>query len=263
MPSPFPGMDPYLEAPALWRDVHHRLISGIAEHLNSSLPENYVARINERLYLDEPDPSDFPDQFIASVRTHNRNRLRSSETPWKVSVAPPEEIAEAFVEVQQLRPERRLVAIIEVVSPSNKRPNTNARESYLKKQQEIREQGIALLELDLLRGGAHTVEAPLEALQRFGTWDYLACLRRAGRRYDWEVWPIRLREPLPEVYVPLADEHSDLPLPLQPLVDCAYQGGRYSLLVDYQKEPRPPLSEENTGWAWELLRPQRDGTEKA
>jgi hypothetical protein len=27
MLSPFPGMDPYLESPAIWPDVHHEIIS--------------------------------------------------------------------------------------------------------------------------------------------------------------------------------------------------------------------------------------------
>ncbi|MCK4452049.1 MAG: DUF4058 family protein [Anaerolineae bacterium] len=29
MPSPFPGMDPYLEYPVRWPDVHHSLITYI------------------------------------------------------------------------------------------------------------------------------------------------------------------------------------------------------------------------------------------
>src|SRR5688572_28865024 len=57
MPSPFPGMDPYLEAPGLWPDVHDELISAIRNQLNQHLPGHYHARTRERVYIsDETDP---------------------------------------------------------------------------------------------------------------------------------------------------------------------------------------------------------------
>src|SRR5438874_11797542 len=43
MPSPFPGMDPYLETPNLWPDVHHELISQIRSALNPALLPRYVS----------------------------------------------------------------------------------------------------------------------------------------------------------------------------------------------------------------------------
>ena len=57
MPSPFPGMDPYLESPVLWPDVHHGLISEIQSLLNQSLRPRYHVRVVERVYVsDENDP---------------------------------------------------------------------------------------------------------------------------------------------------------------------------------------------------------------
>ncbi|MGH7202448.1 MAG: DUF4058 family protein, partial [Planctomycetaceae bacterium] len=57
MPSPFPGMDPYLEDPSLWPDVHHNLISEIQAVLNRAITPKYHARIEERVYIsDEDDP---------------------------------------------------------------------------------------------------------------------------------------------------------------------------------------------------------------
>ena len=51
MPSPFPGMDPYLESPTIWPDVHHRLISEIQSTLNPRLRPQYVARVELRVYF--------------------------------------------------------------------------------------------------------------------------------------------------------------------------------------------------------------------
>ncbi len=44
MPSPFPGMDPYLEG-YLWPDVHHRLASQISRQLAPQVQPKYVARL--------------------------------------------------------------------------------------------------------------------------------------------------------------------------------------------------------------------------
>ena len=57
MPSPFPGMDPYLEEPGLWPDVHHNLITFAARFLTQQLRPKYYARVEERVYIsDENDP---------------------------------------------------------------------------------------------------------------------------------------------------------------------------------------------------------------
>ena len=57
MQSPFPGMDPYLEDPSLWPDVHHGLISEMQAVLNRQLRPQYHVRVEERVYIsDENDP---------------------------------------------------------------------------------------------------------------------------------------------------------------------------------------------------------------
>ena len=60
MPSPFPGMDPYLEAPSIWPDFHHKLAAELSTELNGSLPSPYYARLEMRQELG-----------IAKVRTVN------------------------------------------------------------------------------------------------------------------------------------------------------------------------------------------------
>ena len=43
--SPFPGMDPYLESPDLWPDVHNRLMNLFADQLGDLLAPKYVAEL--------------------------------------------------------------------------------------------------------------------------------------------------------------------------------------------------------------------------
>ena len=50
MPSPFPGMNPYLESPELWPEVHSRLIVAIADILDPQLLPKYRAAIERRVY---------------------------------------------------------------------------------------------------------------------------------------------------------------------------------------------------------------------
>lgn len=46
MKSPFPGMDPYLEAPDTWADFHTTFYVEIKGELNALLPPGFVARID-------------------------------------------------------------------------------------------------------------------------------------------------------------------------------------------------------------------------
>src|SRR5438105_3073551 len=57
MPSPFPGMDPYLESPAFWSDFHARFINYWCEALSDHLADHYEARIDERVNLVEVQPA--------------------------------------------------------------------------------------------------------------------------------------------------------------------------------------------------------------
>src|SRR5258707_14912091 len=64
MPSPFPGMDPYLENPAGWQSFHTPFMSDIADVLNAELPHRYVARVDERCYILNPKRTFIPDVSI-------------------------------------------------------------------------------------------------------------------------------------------------------------------------------------------------------
>src|SRR5438552_1030856 len=144
MPSPFPGMDPYLEAPRLWPDVHHSLISGIRQQLNPQLRPKYVARIEERVYIsDETDPGRkaiIPDLHVMAVdgsRAAETSSHRSSqgETAQAVEVVEliEQEIHEPRIEILDAE-SRNVVTVIEVLSPTNKIRGSEGRREYMKKR---------------------------------------------------------------------------------------------------------------------------------
>ena len=129
MPSPFPGMDPWLEEPGLFPSLHSALIYLILEALNAQLPDNYLAT-TDRMVAVAADPI---------------------LEPWE----------QPYLEILSNDGER-LVTAIEILSPSNKKPGDNGRTSYLQKQGEFRLANVNLIEIDLLRGGIHTTAIPIE-----------------------------------------------------------------------------------------------------
>jgi hypothetical protein len=127
MPSPFPGMNPYLENPALWPEVHNRLIIAIADALNPQLIPNYRAAIDRRVYeLDGDDALlvDIPDVTVEQRLSNGPTQvavISPPASPVKVKVPMPIEIRESFLKVQEVATQE-VVAVIEILSPANKRP---------------------------------------------------------------------------------------------------------------------------------------------
>ena len=267
MPSPFPGMDPYLEHPAWWGGVHQGMITYAREALNALLPPAYVADIGERVYVVQPNRSIYADLAVLEYPPAVREReggyggtavAVAESLPWVLTVEPAE-IREVFVEILPIGDESRVVTVIEVLSPSNKALGSDGRRLYQSKQREVLESQTHLLEIDLLRAGEHTVAPPEEALReaalhRRARWDYLVSLHRAGAGGRYEVWPIRLRDRLPSIYVPLAGDDPDVILDLQTLFDRCYDSGPYARRTDYRREPAHPLSGDDAEWAASLLR---------
>jgi hypothetical protein len=135
MQNPFPGMNPYLEDPALWGGVHHLLMSALHQQLNQRLPEGYVALVEERVYLETSDAFQHyvPDVLVA------RRREPSVQTPAPTAIADPpvrielhDPITEPYLQIVSVRNKQRLlVAVIELLSPANKTPNSEGRRRYL------------------------------------------------------------------------------------------------------------------------------------
>lgn len=165
----------------------------------------------------------------------------------------PVEVRETFIEILSLPDAGRIVTVIEILSPSNKVVGSEGRQQYLAKQREVLESQTHLIEIDLLRTGAHTVAPPRERLLRHSAWDYLVSLHRGGGN-RFEVWTFTLRQRLPRFRVPLANDDPDVVLDLQGVFDRCYDAGGYARRVNYRREPPTPLQGDDATWADALLR---------
>ena len=144
------------------------------------------------------------------------------------------------------------MTVLEVLSPSNKRPG-DGQEQYLRKQQELRQAGVSLVEIDLLRDGDWVVAVPWDALDPSVRTPYRVVVRRGWRRFEAEYNAIPLPDPLPTIKVPLRPTDSDIPLDLQALINLCYDNGGYDD-IDYTSAPQPPLPAPTARWAAQLLR---------
>jgi Protein of unknown function (DUF4058) len=262
MPSPFPGMDPFLEEPDWWPTVHHELISLLWTELNRRMPKGYVATIEERVFLVEPPQIRYPDVQVVKRR---RKREQSAGRMPAVAVLdadpavdiefPPAEFRETFVEIHVPRNPGKAIAVIEVLSPTNKNPG-DGRDLYLEKQEELRGSKTHMIEIDLLRAGRHTVMVPRERLDDNG-WAYLVCLHKGGWGNKFRVWPTALPDRLPRFEIPLSGNDADIVIDLQALVDQCYEAGRFDERINYHGHCPPPLSKKSAKWIDELLRKQK------
>lgn len=256
MPNRFPGMDPYLEHPQLWVGAHSRLIVYLADQLSPTLRPRYVAAVEERVFVEGPDRRVAPDVW-----------LRSTERPWRsdaddgekgVAVVAPAAVAqddepfvvdvaaplarETYIEILDLHSERRLVTVIELVSPTNKTPGPG-RDSYLAKQQEVLHSHVHLVEIDLLRTGQHVLAVPEDVARMRQEYQYLVSVNRAERRSRFELYPRTLRQRLPRIRIPLAEGDADVRLDVQAEIDRLIELGRYEDRIDYSTACDPPLDE--------------------
>jgi hypothetical protein len=260
MPSPFPGMDPYLESPRLWPDVHHSLISAIRAQLNPQLRPKYVARVEERVYVsDEGDPGRraiVPDVHVVERRG---DRIAGAAASSVANVAEPvpvvelleQEVHEPFVEILSASG-RDVVAVIEVLSPANKTRGARGRDEYEAKRRQVMHSGTHLVEIDLLRQGD-----PVFAGQAVPAHDYGVYLSRAvegTRERRGLFWPILLRQRLPAVHIPLRAADADVAVDLQAVLDAIYDEASYDADLDYRAAPDVPLSYEAAHWAEGVLR---------
>jgi hypothetical protein len=252
MHSPFPGMDPYLEAPSIWPDVHTRLMTIIGEQLTPLLAPKYLAELETQVVIDRLDDDPhavLPDVSIASPEV-------SIEVPSAVAVAAPApvqvrvpmDIPTRLVSVYiRQRETARLVAVIELLSPVNKRRG-KGREEYLEKRRTLLTSPVHVIEIDLLRRYPRMpFDDPLPPAH------YLVMVCKAGERPRSSVWPISVRQPLPTIPIPLLSPDPPVPLELGQALRTAYERARYDLRVNYHQLPVPPLSSADAAWAEALL----------
>lgn len=247
-------MDPYLEHPVLWEGLHARLVVAIANRLQPMLDPRYVATVEERVYI-EGLQRRVPDVWIQRVEeARPSTAVLEPQAPGVVVVEVEElEVHESRVEILDAYNDMKLVTLIEVLSPTNKLRGPG-RESYLRKQEEILERDCHLVEIDVLRTGEHTLCVPEWRVQELEPFEYLSCVNRWPRRTRFELYPSRLRSPLPEIGIPLAAPDADVLLPLQSILEQVYDDGRYYRRVRYEESCNPALSDDDQQWAWDRWR---------
>lgn len=273
MPSPFPGMDPFIEA-SDWEDFHARFINGLADALVPAVRPEYSVRTERRLYIDQPgdEPSTYRADLavicdvdptaakevrqssvdyqnaLPSSNSENANSADTTIVPVEMFLPGPIERLENYLVIRQLS-SGEIVTVIELLSPTNKRVGSEGRRAYLRKREEILSTRVNLIELDLLRGGARLpTDQPLPA------GDYFAFVCRAKRRRFASVyaWPIGHR--LPIIPVPLAIDDREVSLDLQQVFCDVYDRAGYDYSLKYNVNVVPPLSAEQMKWVDPVLR---------
>ena len=252
----FPGMDPYLEDPRLWHGFHQAMIVYIRNFLQPLIRPRYIAAIEERVFLEGMDHGRILDAWIKRGKKRSDSgsvALLEADAPIRVQ-SPALEIHESYVAILDRVSGQLLVAVIELVSPTNKYPGSG-RESYLAKQQEIRNSKTHLIEIDLLRTGQHVLAVPEWIARAQQPFHYLACVNRGvGERDFYDLYPKALSERLPKIAIPLAGNDSDVVLDVQAVLEKAYEDGCYEDRIDYHKPCRPPLAAADTAWVKKLLK---------
>jgi hypothetical protein len=246
MRSPFPGMDPFLEAPDIWPDVHTELISSMRSELTSILSPHFIVTIEQRLIVSEeetpPVGAIIPDLAVVTpARPGVTAPLDAGYTaPTLIEPLPEPEVRERFIEIRDART-RRVVTIIELLSPANKTPGAPSATAFERKRAVVFESRTNWIEIDLLRAGARFTATA-------GKSDYCVLLKRATD-YRYEAWFIDLRDPLPTILVPTTREFGAVTLNLQQVFETAYARARYGDWVDYTAPvPPPPLPPADAAW---------------
>ena len=259
MPSPFPGLDPYIEAPDIWSDFHGDLAAEMRAELNRSLQPRYVARLTPHVTYEIVEIAEQhnirPDVGVWQPQPPGIEMTRETAV---IATAPVESVVEMELPLRLYTVEVRetdtirLVTSIEVLSPVNKRPSHEAYHDYRRKRRALLRSTTHLMELDLLRGG----ERPRLA-RPVPPAPYYVTLSRVNRRPYVDVWPIQLWEKLPILPVPLLEPDPDAALDLHTVVAAVYERGAYGRLIDYHRPPpSPALSETEAVWLDEHLRAQ-------
>jgi hypothetical protein len=260
MPNPFPGMNPWLENPALWSDVHFRLIAALARYLSPLVSPRYFVAVESQAYIAagsatssaSPSVARYPDVSIVQTREAQPEYGQSSaETlcaamPYQVEVPVPDVIEETYLEIRETGAEQ-IVAVIEVLSPTNKRPGAG-RQKYERKRLEILGTSTHLIEIDLL-----CAWAPMPVIGAALASHYRVLVRRGTQGNQATLYPFNVRDAIPTFNLPLQAGDVEPMIDLKLLLDQVYAEARYDLRIHYDHAPIPPLSEADRQWAEEIL----------
>lgn len=222
MPSPFPGMDPFLADEAHWPAFQHQLVASLYQILLPGLVDRYRARIQPRTYVTE-------EPLFTSVLRQERQ--------------------EEFIEIRQ-RADGRLVTLVDVVSPANK-TLPQGRAAYLETRRVARAQNASAVEIDLCLQGSPLLDYSREGLPE---WDFAVTVTRCTQPERYEIYTSTLPKRLPRFKVPLAPDDRDTVLDLQATFARAFDQGNFAARIDYTRDPGYRLSDPHHAWVGDWLR---------
>jgi Protein of unknown function (DUF4058) len=249
MPSPFPGMDPYLEHPSAWTNIHHRLITAIADFLAPQLLPKYQILIEERIYQVESEDSiliGVPDVTLQKVGSISQpiatGNIAVSEPytqPRSVTLIYPETVRQSYLEVREIAT-GQVVTVIEVLSPVNKRPG-KGRIDYENKRAMVFNSSSNMVEIDLLRQGQPMAEQNTQS-------HYRILVSPAEKRPQADLYDFNMQDLIPSFPLPLRSEDNCPRVDLRLLLDGIYDRSGYGLVIDYTHPPIPALTESDLDW---------------
>lgn len=252
MPSPFPGMNPWLEQDDAWHDFHERFLPEAAVVLAQQLLPDFFVKIDEHVFVHELPPAPReqlgrPDLAITRgwAEPTGATQVGLLEAPAMISLLDVDVERISYLKILD-RLSREVVCVVELLSPSNKRTGGD-RDQYLAKRRQTLSSPAHFVEIDLLRGGP-----PMPADDR-PRCDYSVMVSRVEMRPQAQFWPIDLRDRLPIVPVPAREPRPEARLDLQIVLDRIYDLAEYQYYV-YGGRPDPPLSTADAAWAAEILR---------
>ena len=266
MPSPFPGMDPFLERNPVFHELHTQMLAKAQVLLQPQLRPKYVAKLER--HLSEGSvwglevgvaPLERKEPDIAIVRgSRSRHPMRATAVLSEPTASEFEELAEEDLELRKQRriviyvhsKPRLAVTSIELMSPSNKEHGTVGQTRYLEKRSSALHGGLHWVEIDLLRGGERPpIPVRVPANDYLG---YVAQATPSGWHHQLYTWS--LRDPLPTIPIPLlGDDRAALDL-----ATCfreAYDAIAADDEAGYDDDPPPPaLKPKDRIWVDRLLR---------
>ena len=256
MPNPFPGMNPYLESPEFWPSVHNRLIVAIADFLTPQLLPKYLVDIEQRIYQLSGEDAlliGIPDvtiQRTPTPKTESDSNVAVAAPPaksLKVTIPLPLELKETYLQVVEIET-KKVVTVIEVLSPTNKRPG-KGREMYETKRENVFNSRSHMVEIDLLRS-----YQPLPVFGNDIEASYRILVSRANQRPIADLYLFNLPDTIPAFGLPLRAGDAEPIVDLQGLLNQVYDRAAYDFRIDYTAVPVVALSETDAAWADALFR---------
>jgi hypothetical protein len=244
-------MDPYLEEPSLWPDFHATMLVAIRAALHATLPPRYAPYLDRYVWLEDAEQQrergGAPDTYVADRGGEGGTAVATLPAPATVVLPAVLREGSRFIRIVD-RANRRVVTVIELLSPSNKTPGTD-RDAYLNKRRSYFATRTNLVEIDLRRAGQRPPPEDPDDLER----DYRILVCRASEFPTASVWRFGVRDPFQPIPVPLDPPDGDVVLDLKRCLDRAYDEAPYATDIDYTQPPVPRLLDEDATWAQELL----------